>query len=1099
MAVAHDALSQPGNPIGSVSPSWTHNPVGTPRGVVVRIVQDVSTTDAVTGVTYGGVAMTRLPGADGFRTLGTGETGAVYLYFLGSTIPTGSQTVAATLSGPATVSRAYICSTVTAAGDTEVDVSNSAAPGLTSNPSLTVNTTSGRGTVIYYALFSGLGSVITTAESGSTHEDGVDFGLQTALFARKAHSGGSTTIGYTASSDDVCHAAIAIGEVLITTVEPTSVGSAEAVPSPTIAKSNTVAPSGVTPGEAVGTPTIMVGDPVIAPGSVGSGEAVGQPTVTGHGYVGPASIDSEEEFGSLTVLSPRKIIPVGIESADQPGTPAVNQPTVAKSKLIRLNPGHRGIPSAEAVGTPTLTPGSVKPTAIDSGEAFGTPHLIIPQFVEPTGIPSGEEVGTPSVARPGTIIPPSIASSEAVGSPAIVRAGSISPTGIASLEVVGEPTLLTPDQLVEPEGAVSAEAVGTPTIVRAPTHVIVPTSIASLETFGSPVVSLGPNAPILPGSIISRERFGLPRIIVGIPAGPVGQAPGRIPNRLYDPETGVAFAFAINHSDEDPRGFERTYEAGAPTTVGLSRQQSAPDPMRLSFRGTIMDPAQVTALDGLFDHCDAHTLIYEDYSGEAYEVIITTWDCRPERARNPITRGLVMWRYTMDLAILRVLSGALDNTIGNPPATPPDIVVEAPALAKQPVGIASKAAVGAPTLIGGSLVLAPSGAPASGGLGLVVVTGGTAPGGGGPGPGGGGSIPAAFPSRLRASGTRVVDANEFVMARMTGENIHCLPTYIPSQQDLHDIKAQGGSWVRVVLTWSNLEPTQGVFNATMRSQLDILLTRLATAGLYAELELHLNVGAVPGWTSGVDETAKYANGGQFITQALAQRYGTNKVVFGFGLNEIPLGSDVIRNGNNSIPYLEGVQSTMIDWFRDFAPDWIGVVTLGYSNQTPYPDAPRTPASPTAFDAVGGNVIYDVHHYQAGVNSNDPSYDGRQPNGHIWPTYQGGPAYWQVSDYPLAYVDTAVHRAQIAAFLADYVTFSHAAQKPVMVGEVGWAANNTGGKAAWWAALRAALAAADPAMAAHWIYSTRVPPGEYWPARPNGTWDVDVQSFLSGVW
>lgn len=356
--------------------------------------------------------------------------------------------------------------------------------------------------------------------------------------------------------------------------------------------------------------------------------------------------------------------------------------------------------------------------------------------------------------------------------------------------------------------------------------------------------------------------------------------------------------------------------------------------------------------------------------------------------------------------------------------------------------------------------------------------------------------PEGFASRLAADGLVLSDGAGHAMGRMTGVNVHCLPGYIPTQDELDEIRGKGASWVRVVLHWPDLESVQGVFSATMQTQISNLLARCEIAGLYAELELHLNIGSVPGWTTGVDETAKYAAHGQFVTQRLAQLYGGDPVVLGFGLNETPLGSDTIRNGMNAIPYLEGVQRTMIGWFRAYAPDWIGFVTLGYANQTPYPDAPRTPASPTAYDSVGGNVVLDVHHYQAGVNSTDPNNDGRQPNGMIYPTYQGGSALWQTSDHPLTFVDTATHRAQMLAFLADYVTFCNAAQIPLMIGELGWTVNNTGGKAAWWDAMMDVLASVNPAMAAQWMYSIAEPPQEYWPARPDGVWDPDVETFLA---
>lgn len=356
--------------------------------------------------------------------------------------------------------------------------------------------------------------------------------------------------------------------------------------------------------------------------------------------------------------------------------------------------------------------------------------------------------------------------------------------------------------------------------------------------------------------------------------------------------------------------------------------------------------------------------------------------------------------------------------------------------------------------------------------------------------------PDVFPSRLSASGPNMVDENNFILNRMTGVNVHCLPDYVPSQTDLDDIKAEGASWVRAVLHWDDLEPTQGVFDSTMQSQIDLLLSRCLSAELYVELELHLNVGAVPGWTSGVDETHKYAAGGEFITTELAQRYGGNKVVTGFGLNEMPAYQATLLYGNGAIPYLESVQRDMITWFRVDAPDWIGFVTLGYSNQTPYPDSPRTAADPNAYDAVGGNVVMDVHMYSAGVNSVDPDYDGRQPNGMIYPTWQGGLAYWISQSDPLTYVDTATHRSQMLAFLTDYVTFCTAANIPLMVGEVGWAINNTGGKSEWWDAILLILDAVNPAMVAQWMYSTAIPPQEYFAARPEGTWDPDVLALLA---
>lgn len=362
----------------------------------------------------------------------------------------------------------------------------------------------------------------------------------------------------------------------------------------------------------------------------------------------------------------------------------------------------------------------------------------------------------------------------------------------------------------------------------------------------------------------------------------------------------------------------------------------------------------------------------------------------------------------------------------------------------------------------------------------------------------------AYPTRLHAGASQLEDAANVPVGVMTGGNVHCLPDYTPDLAFLQDIRAKATTdeaFVRVVCVWSHWEPSPGTVNETQRNSLDLLLTRLEAAGLYAELELHLNVGAVPGWTSGVDETAKYVNHGQFITEYLATRYGANPVVMGFGLNEIPLGDATIRNGNNAIPYLEGVQRDMIDWFRGAgAPDWIGFVTLGYSNQSPYLAGSRTDASAVAYDGVGGNVVMDGHMYLAGCNSADPAYDGRQANGHVYPTYQGGTAIWQISNYPITFVDTATHRAQMLAFMQPLIDFCAAAGIPLMWGELGWAHNNVGGEAAWWDAICEILAAHPPAMLAQWILSKNVPPKEYWPSTPGGTWRTGVVRLLDpGAW
>lgn len=71
-----------------------------------------------------------------------------------------------------------------------------------------------------------------------------------------------------------------------------------------------------------------------------------------------------------------------------------------------------GIPSAEAVGTPTITRGTtIRTTGIPSAEAFG--HASVMHVIRAEGIPSAEAFGIPTIVR-GVV--------EAVRPPGVTRA-----------------------------------------------------------------------------------------------------------------------------------------------------------------------------------------------------------------------------------------------------------------------------------------------------------------------------------------------------------------------------------------------------------------------------------------------------------------------------------------------------------------------------------------------------------------------------------------------------------------------------------------------------------------------------------------------------
>src|SRR3954469_22408706 len=214
MAVAFDALSVSG--LFTNSAAWTHTPVGTPSGVIVYIVRDSGSTDNITAVTYGGVAMNR----QAFTIHSGTEGGIVYSYFLGSGIPSGAQSVHITYTSIASC-QAYAI-TVTAASDTG-GVTNQ-TDGFTGNsavvdPSFTLPLSS-RSSFCSLALFSGQNQPTGISPlTGWTAQDETDFGSQTAAcYTYNTIGTADVTAGWTQTASDACYAALAIAEATPPTI-----------------------------------------------------------------------------------------------------------------------------------------------------------------------------------------------------------------------------------------------------------------------------------------------------------------------------------------------------------------------------------------------------------------------------------------------------------------------------------------------------------------------------------------------------------------------------------------------------------------------------------------------------------------------------------------------------------------------------------------------------------------------------------------------------------------------------------------------------------------------------------------------------------------
>jgi hypothetical protein len=215
VALAFDASSQSSQGTGDLS--WTHTPVGTPRAALVLIAQNVGTGDEIaTGVTYGAVAMTRVPTHGFLSGLAGTEDGACYAYFLGSGIPTGAQTIAVDVDATGSVKIAKLF-TWTADGDCEI-VDSDVLDAVQADPQLTLQTGAGVETVVGAIVHSGqnAGGNLTAVSGFTDDSSGAawDFGTQVAEVVRSTspHSGGDITTGWTATSEEAHMIAVAIKE-----------------------------------------------------------------------------------------------------------------------------------------------------------------------------------------------------------------------------------------------------------------------------------------------------------------------------------------------------------------------------------------------------------------------------------------------------------------------------------------------------------------------------------------------------------------------------------------------------------------------------------------------------------------------------------------------------------------------------------------------------------------------------------------------------------------------------------------------------------------------------------------------------------------------
>jgi hypothetical protein len=195
---------------GTTDPqTWTHTPAGTLKGVVVAIVHGTSSTDHVSTVTYGGVALSEVIR----RTDTANEPGAAELWFLGSGIPTGAQTVSVDLASATTDDIHFVSMGVTADRDTFV-VDSDGINDNTANPSVTLQY--GGGTCLAMAALYGGGASpasFTPNANCSAVQDFAIAAFYSTVIRQTTPGTADFAIGGTSGTDDVAYVALAVCEV----------------------------------------------------------------------------------------------------------------------------------------------------------------------------------------------------------------------------------------------------------------------------------------------------------------------------------------------------------------------------------------------------------------------------------------------------------------------------------------------------------------------------------------------------------------------------------------------------------------------------------------------------------------------------------------------------------------------------------------------------------------------------------------------------------------------------------------------------------------------------------------------------------------------
>lgn len=420
-------------------------------GFVLVYVAVLSASDAVNSVTYDGVSLTEVSGSPRLVTAGA-EDGSVYAYFSRAG-GWGSGTRTVSIDKTSAINSWAVCITATSdvgAGFFISGVQNMDSAGV-ANPSVTLTDTLSDA-LLTAMLWSGANAVgsVTAPANHTLLTAGGDLGNQVSNVIRRDSlvSGTSTTIQFTAASEEAGIIAVAVQELILAPTGPTVTVSTG---TPALALS-------VTPSA----PTVS-----ITPGTATVSQAGGDQSVT------PSAPTVSIAPGTPALAL--SVAPTGPTVSITPGTPSLGLRVTPSAPTVSITPGTPSValsvaPTAPTVtvtpGTPTLTPGavSITPTAPTVNITTGTPSLRL--NVTPNAPTVSITPGTPALSL------------------------AITPTAPTVTITPGDASVLTAgSQLIEPEA---------PTVVITPGTVTVSREEVAVEGEQRPGGTLGRRGPYYP-------------------------------------------------------------------------------------------------------------------------------------------------------------------------------------------------------------------------------------------------------------------------------------------------------------------------------------------------------------------------------------------------------------------------------------------------------------------------------------------------------------------------------------------------------------------------------------------------------------------------